>query len=337
MAVRNRSFLVFVVAVALSVVSAGAQKATGKIKERTGGSIHAVLWRNPTDIELRNLFYGAGGKEHEPRGPFQFVEEDLEGTSPKFVVKDHDGVKWKVKLGQEAGPETAASRLVWAAGYFTTDDYFISNLKVEGLPARLHRGRKLIGADGSVPNVRLKRPMKDEKKVGTWQWRQSPFTGTRELNGLKVMMALINNWDLKDENNAVYEQDHQRIYLVSDLGASFGTAGRSWPRYKTKGNLEFYRRSPFFRDIEADTVDFRVPARPSFEYLVNPKEYIRRIHLEWIGKDVPRDDAKWMGMLLARLSPAQLRDAFLAAGYSPEEAEGFASVLQTRIAKLTDL
>ena len=55
------------------------------------------------------------------------------------------------------------------------------------------------------------------------------FTGTRELNGLRVMMALINNWDLKDENNAIYREKPVRdqIYEVSDLGASFGTTGRS--------------------------------------------------------------------------------------------------------------
>jgi len=37
------------------------------------------------------------------------------------------------------------------------------------------------------------------------------------------MMALINNWDLKDVNNAVHEYEGKRIYLISDLGASFGS------------------------------------------------------------------------------------------------------------------
>src|SRR4029077_5537106 len=94
---------------------------------------HPVLWRNPTDITSRNLFYGPGGKDHEPRGTFTFTKEDLDGTSPKFFVRDQDGVKWKVKLGSEARPETVASRLTWGIGYFANEDYFVSNLQVREL------------------------------------------------------------------------------------------------------------------------------------------------------------------------------------------------------------
>jgi hypothetical protein len=296
-----------------------------------------VLWRDPTDIVTRDLFYGPGGKEHEPRGEFTFVKEDLDGTNPKFVIKDADGVHWKVKLGLEARPETVASRIVWAAGFFVNEDYFLPEIQIKGMPERLHRGRELVTANGSMKNVRLKRESKDEKKAGEWKWKDNPFKDTRELNGLKVMMALVNNWDLKDENNAVYKEGSDRIYMVSDLGASFGTAGRSWPKDKAKGNLEGYQQSKFIRRESEGAVDFRVPARPAFEYLVNPKEYIRRVSLESIGHKVPRADAKWMGQLLARLSANQILDAFRSAGYTPGEAAAFAAVLQSRITMLTDL
>ena len=41
------------------------------------------------------------------------------------------------------------------------------------------------------------------------------------------MMALINNWDLTDENNAIHEKSRggqviARYYLVGDLGSSSG-------------------------------------------------------------------------------------------------------------------
>ena len=58
-----------------------------------------VLWRDPGDIASRNLFYGPGGKAHEPRGTFTFEKEDMNGTNPKFDVVDEDGVKWRVKMG----------------------------------------------------------------------------------------------------------------------------------------------------------------------------------------------------------------------------------------------
>src|SRR5947209_13989031 len=158
-------------------------------KQASGGTQVVVLWRDPADIASRNLFYGPGGKEHEPRGEFTFVKEDLDGSNPKFVVRDQNGVKWKVKLGVEARPETAASRITWAAGYYTNEDYFVQDLHVRNMPPRLHRGQKLVEPDGSVHNVRLKRESPEEKKIGIWEWRLDPFVGTRELNGLKVVMA----------------------------------------------------------------------------------------------------------------------------------------------------
>ena len=71
----------------------------------------AVLWRNPGDIRSRNLFYGPGGEEHAPNSLYTFEKEDMDGTSPKFTVRDGNGVRWKVKMGAEARPETVASRL----------------------------------------------------------------------------------------------------------------------------------------------------------------------------------------------------------------------------------
>ena len=50
-----------------------------------------------------------------------------------------------------------------------------------------------------------------EEKVGIWRWKDNPFTGRREFNGLRVMMAVMNNWDLKDVNNAVYSRIRKRI------------------------------------------------------------------------------------------------------------------------------
>ncbi|HUE23874.1 MAG TPA: hypothetical protein VMQ86_19455, partial [Bryobacteraceae bacterium] len=297
----------------------------------------AVLWQEPLDIESRDLFYGPGGSEHVPHGTFKFVKEDLDGTNPKFVVRGEDGVKWKVKLGIEARPETVASRIVWAVGYNANEDYFVSGLQVQEMPAHLHRGQNMIGPGGSASNVRLKREPAEEKKIGNWEWRQDPFTGTRELNGLRVLMAVIDNWDLKDENNSIYQDGNRRIYMVSDLGASFGTVGRGFPPRKAKGNLDSYTHARLIRKVAASTVDFQVPARPSLIYFLAVKEYAQRVRLEWIGRDIPLQDARWMGQLLARLSPKQIRDAFRAAGYSPEETDAFAAVMERRIAQLTRL
>jgi hypothetical protein len=151
------------------------------------------------------------------------------------------------------------------------------------------------------------------------------------------MMAVINNWDLKDENNAIVKIGPDRVYMVSDVGASFATDGRWWPPEKSKGNLESYEKSKFVRDVNDDLVDFRVPGRPKWVCFVNPKEYFRRVGLEWIGHRIPREDARWMGQMLSHLSPQQIRDAFRSAGYTPSQVEGFSAVFEKRITTLTDL
>jgi hypothetical protein len=304
----------------------------------------AVLWQAPNDIRSRNLLYGPGGKEDAPHTGYTFIKEDLNGTNPKFDVRDENEVKWKVKLGIEARPEVVATRLVWAVGYSANEDYFLPELRVENLPVHLLRGQSLVSAGGTVHNVRLKRSLKNEKKVGDWQWRANPFAGSRELNGLRVMMALLNNWDLKDENNSVYEEKHLQgsespaeVYMVSDLGASFGTTGRSWPRTKAKGDLTSYSHSKFITKVTPEYVDFNVPTRPSLIYFFSLPEFISRMHLRWIGKRIPRSDARWVGQLLSQLSSEQIRDAFRAAGYTPDQVEGFSKVVEARIGELNEL
>ncbi len=297
-----------------------------------------VLWQAPADTARRDLFYGAGCKDDQPRGVVTFENEDMAGSNPKFVVRDSNGIKWTVKIGNEARPETVASRLVWAAGYFTNEDYFVSDLRVEGMPSHLKRGQNLVSPQG-VKNVRLKRHIPGEKKDGTWSWRNSPFRGTRELNGLRVLMALMNNWDLKDENNAIYvdKKSGNQIYMVSDLGASFGATALIVPKHRSKDDLDEYQRSKFIRRETAEYVNFAVPGRPSILYLLAEPMYLRRMRLEWIGRHIPRDDARWMGEILGGLSGAQIRDAFRAGGYSASETEAFAKILEGRIAQLREL
>ena len=297
-----------------------------------------VLWVEPTDLTSRNLFYGSGGKEHEPKGPFSFVKEDLDGTNAKFEVKDPDGVKWKVKLGAEAGPETVASRLVWAVGYFTNEDYFLREIEVAGLPGKLKRGQSLRLAGDKFDNVRLKRSEKGAKGDGYWKWKDNPFVKTREMNGLRTLMAVLNNWDLKDINNSIIPgDDGADIYLVKDLGASFGTDHLVRSHDVAKGNTESYKDSRFIVKKNVQTVDFATPGRPSLAFALNPHETFSRTSMEWIGNDIPVADARWMGGLLGQLTAAQIREAFRAGGYGPEFTEAFAKVLEQRIAELKAL
>ncbi|RPJ83549.1 MAG: hypothetical protein EHM18_13865, partial [Acidobacteria bacterium] len=188
-----------------------------------------ALWRDRGDVAALDLQDGAGGKTRQPGTNFIFIKENKGGTSPKFEVVDENGVNWKVKLGHEAKSETAATRLVWAAGYHADEDYYRPQIRVQGMKP-LSRGQEYVSDGGIVREARLERQGGGEK-VKDWSWYDNPFVGTREFNGLRVMMALINNWDLKEDNNAVHDASGaEGRYAISDLGASLGRTGNSFAR-----------------------------------------------------------------------------------------------------------
>jgi hypothetical protein len=322
-------------AIAFTALAGGKKPLDTQAKEAPG-THPAVLWRDPGDIASRNLFYGPGGQSHVPQGTFTFKEEDNAGSSPKFDVTDQDGIVWRVKMGPEARPETVASRFVWAVGYFANEDYFMPMLHVEAMQ-HLSRGESLVLANNNVANVRLKRHLKDEKKIGSWAWAKNPFSGSREWYGLRVLMAVLNNWDLKDVNNSVYltrDEPIEERYAVSDLGDSFGPTGLN---LALKGKPSAYCSSKLINKTATEYVDFNIPSGPPVFYIFNVPEMARRLSLTWLGKHIPRKDARWMGDLLARLSHDQIQDAFRAAGYSPQEVEELSKTLERRIGELETL
>jgi hypothetical protein len=301
---------------------------------------HPVLWKQPTDIASLDLYEGPGGSKHEPKPPFTFVQEAKSGTNPKFDVTDGDGDKWRVKLGEEARPEVVASRLLWAMGYYATYDYLLPTAPIAGI--KISRGADLV-KDGTVLDARFARTPGGQKKIGIWQWKANPFYGKREFNGLRVMMAVLNNWDLKDVNNAVYSdrKTGEQLFLVSDVGATFGSNGMEFSKAKAKGNLDSFEDSKFITKQTRQTVSFGTPTAPKGVLLASfggsVKSFAMRKNLEWIGHDIPVEDAAWLGGMLAQLSHKQLVDAFRAGNFPAETAEQFVTVIEARTKALTAL
>jgi hypothetical protein len=290
-----------------------------------GSEGHPVLWKEPADIESLDLFYGPGGQENAPdlTGKFTFVGNDNKGTQKKIYVKDDKDREWTVKFGPEARPETVATRFVWAMGYHTDEDYFVQKVHIDGMPG------------GDAKNVRFKRRHDGFKDVGLWTWENNPFVGTRELDGLKVLMVLLNNWDLKVVNNKVLRPDKksgedtdERIYYVGDLGATFGKTGSlayamhlpGDPKAGTKDKPNEYAHQAFVEGARDGTVVFNYKGKDSPAV-----------------KGISVETAKWMGSMLARLSEKQLTDAFRAGGYSDSEVSTLVRAMQERIAELQNL
>ena len=336
---RTALKLCAILMLAVAALSAGAtaQKKDTSAQKANAANLPERIWRDPGNMASLDLMYGAGGKAHapDPRSTFTFVKENTDGTNPKFDVADGQGVEWKVKLGQESQSETAAARFLWAAGYFTDEDYHLAELTVKGLPT-LGRGQEFVSPGGVVHGARLERKRAIVKKVGDWDWFANPFIGQRELNGLRVMMALMNSWDLKQVNNSIYVVDGERHYVVSDLGSSFGKTGRLGTQ--TKGVAKDYADSKFIKEVTPDVIDFVLHSRPIFFLWAFAHPYYdERTKMEKIAKHIPRADAKWLGQRLSKLTDDQIRDSFRAAGYEAGDVEILTRTIRQRIAALEAL
>lgn len=271
-----------------------------------------VLWRAPENIDSRNLYLGPGGVAMKPHlRRIKFIKEEKGGYSKKFRIRDSSGREWVAKVGKEAQSETAAVRLVWAAGYETEVNYLVPRLTIPG--------------KGRFENVRLEARPRSEKRLDEWKWEKNPFVGTRELQGLKVMMLLLDNWDIKDSNNQIISVrgTNKLRYIISDLGATFGKTGSLplfWRITRSRNNPEDYQKAKFVEGVKGNIVNFR--------YGGKKRE---------IFDDITVAQARWIGSWLSRLSRNQITDSFRAANYSPEEVEILTEAVLDRIEQLQTL
>ena len=307
----------FVVAVLLVLSFATATYSQEKKKQLPQGA-PAVLWREPRDISSRDLLLGPGGERMKPDlSRLTFVREEKGGYSKKYRIKDGRGRTWVAKIGKEAQSETAAVRLVWAVGYVSEINYLVPRLTVEG--------------KGTFENVRLEARPENVDRFDEWMWTSNPFAGKRELQGLKVLMALMENWDLKDENNRILVVENgnrpELHYIVSDLGTTFGKTGGQ------KSPMAFLRSIKGSRNEPDDYVN---------DEFVDGVEG-NLVKLNYSGKnqslmrDISTADARWIGGWLARLSDRQIQDAFRAANYTPDQVRLLSGAVRKRINQLVNL
>ena len=300
----SRVFLL-VLMLALSVLAAAQDKEKKEKKQPTGTP---VFWTEPTDISSRNLLLGAGGEEMKPDiSKLTFIRDQTGGYSKKYRVRDAKGNEWVAKLGKEAQTDTAANRLLWALGYPTEIAYLVPKAKIEG--------------KGEFENVRLEARPKDVDRVGNWMWENNPFQNTPEFRGLKILMVMLNNWDMKDDNNEILAMrnpttgEAELRYIISDLGGTFGKTGGFFSR--SRNEPKDYVKADFIKAVKGDTIDFNYGGK-------NQKLF----------EGITVADARWLSDRFKGLSDEQIKDAFRAANYTPEEVDTLTAALKVRIAAL---
>jgi len=310
---RRLALIVLSVVVLFSAYSQGQDQKTShpKAPKPIPSDAKPVLWRAPSDIASRDLYWGQGGEAMKPDlSKVTFVADETSSFSKKYRVRDGAGTEWVVKLGPEAQSETAAVRLVWAAGYFADTTYLVPHVDIEG--------------KGRFENARFEARIKGEKRLAQrWDWEKNPFVGTQELQGLKVLMALINNWDIQNHNNNVLvvtdetTGEKEARYFDTDLGASFGKEGRFLGH--TRNRPDEFVKTKFIKGVDKGFVVFNY----------NGKN-------QHLLKNITVAQAKWLANILSQLSDQQISDAFRAANYSTEEIQGLTEVVKSRINELAE-
>jgi hypothetical protein len=308
----KRVRIAILVLIALLIPSVETGLAKSKKKGVPTGT--PVLWRQPSDIGSRDLFLGPGGASMRPDlRRITFLKEEKGGYSKKYRVRDGSGHEWVAKIGKEAQSETSAVRLLWGVGYLTEINYLVPRVTIPG--------------KGTFMNVRFEARPNEWKRAGEWKWKQNPFVSTPEYRGLKIMMALINNWDLKDSNNVLVQVPGRRgtelRYVISDLGATFGHASTTplfWRITRSRNNPKNYAKSDFLEKVKGNRVQFHFGGKN-----------------RGLMEGITVEDAIWLGTLLAQLSDQQLHDAFRAANYRPDEVDLLTSVVRSRTNELLSL
>ncbi|MFY9554195.1 MAG: hypothetical protein WAV47_05680 [Blastocatellia bacterium] len=316
------------------IASSDTASGQAKQKRRARETVASVtpqtptVWHDPGAVEGLDFVNGKGGAKLAPRPPFTFLEEDSAGTNPKINVRDASGQTWGVKWGSEIHSEVFASRLVWAAGYYVEATHFVKTGKIQGV-GRLSRAKKYVASDGTFTNARFELKEKGiSKETGkeSWRWDRNPFVGTRELNGLKIMVMLTSNWDPKDQredssNTAIYtkKKTGKVTYLLSDWGATMGKWGGVLSREKWDCEGYSNQGRKFVTGVENDMVRFGYDGKREHD----------------IRDNIRISDVKWVLGLIGRISDAQIRAGLVASGATPEEINCFTAAIRQRINQLT--
>ncbi len=273
----------------------------------TTTDVKRVMWE-PVNISERDLYWGSGGQQMQPvLKKSQFLGRQDGGNNLKYRLKDGAGREWVVKIADESQPETAATRILWGIGYKTEIDYIVPKIEIQTI--------------GNYKNARFEARPENIKRLDRWVWTDNPFVGTNEFEGLKIMMAMFNNWDIKDENTVILKDGDAHYYIISDIGSSFGklsnvSGGRSG---RSVNKPEQYARSNFIKQVRDGIIEL--------DYRGKAENIIKTVKVE---------HGRWLADLLLQLSDKQIEDAFRAANYKPEDIKMLAQAFKARINELDE-
>ena len=292
-----------------------------------------VLWEPPGAITIRDWIWGPGGEARAPRPPFEFIEEVTKGTNAKIRVRDAKGDLWTVKFGAENHGDVFAARLLYAMGYVTEPSYFVASGVISGAHD-LKRAKPFLDRDGSFRSARFKihdHSLLARVDAPAWSWNDNPFVGTRELNGLKILLMLTSNWDAKDgrdgagSNTGIYSKagaENSRIYYAfDDWGATMGKWGGFLQRDKWDPAGYLQQSKNFAQLTRGQAIEWGYRGK----------------HGDDITTGITSRDVRWLLRYLSQVTDEELRAGLRASGATEPAIEIYTRSIRQRIEQLERL
>lgn len=293
------------------------------------------VWQNPGRVEAKDFVGGVGGRSGVPRPPFRFIEEDVTGSTPKAKVRDARGRVWSVKWGEEVHSDTFASRLVWAVGYTVEPTYYVATGQLLGVPhGSLKRIKRYVSPAGEFRGARFQLRSQTDKFVAgkSWTWENNPFLGTRELDGLRIMVMLTSNWDNKDardvdrdSNTGIFQHvaGHRTsfLYFIPDWGASMGRWGHTATRSKWDCIGYDDETRHFVKGVKHGFVEWGYSGQ----------------HTGDATREIPVAHVQWLMQYLGRVTDRQILAGLQTSGATEGEQRCYAMCVRRRIEQLQSL
>ncbi len=150
--------------------------------------------------------------DRPPRPPLRIIKIKRSANRPSFLSEDATGRKYLVKLDDPDYPELGtsatiiAARIFWALGYNVPQEFLI---RVEGTGDERYDGRR---ATASLL-------LDDVRGHFHFDW----FRYRRELRGLRLASAWLNDVDRVGSNTLVTVTDRRATYYLIDFNSCLGS------------------------------------------------------------------------------------------------------------------
>ncbi|MGE0788616.1 MAG: hypothetical protein AB7S26_23295 [Sandaracinaceae bacterium] len=302
---------------------------------------------------------GACRDAEEPPHPWTVIRAKPAGTSPGLVVRAADGRMFLFKIDFDlpergTAADAIATRIVWAAGYytpcnhvvnFTPDELTLATEPVDGHdPPAQEDVQRLIDAAGPAPGGMLRGSVSEFLEgslLGGWRFEGLrdddpndviPHEHRRDVRGMALLSAWLNHIDARAENNqdVWIQTGGGRGYIrhyVLDVGDSFGQVFPDSHLWSQSFGSSHYID---FQHIMEDFLSLGIAERPYFGAERGPAGHVlgyydvARFEADQWRNGYPnpafeeateRDNA-WMARIIARMTEDHLRAAVSAGRFS---------------------